>query len=121
ALRGDLAPRLVGVGRGPDGEGDESWSALVRAKLDAAGEERAERAAADAEYVACDVLDEGDVRALADRLEPGCVLYFALPPSVTGELVDLLGRIGVPESTRLALEKPIGTSEGSARELNRAA
>ncbi|GGA75865.1 glucose-6-phosphate 1-dehydrogenase [Pseudoclavibacter endophyticus] len=121
AHRSEFAPRLLGVGRAPDGEGGDSWSALVRVKLESAGEERAERAAAQAEYVQCDLLDEYDVRALVDRLETGCVLYFALPPSVTGELVELLARTGVPEGTRLALEKPIGTSESAARELNAAA
>lgn len=93
----------------------------MRKGLEAAGRARADAAAAAAESVTCDLLDEDDVRRMVATLEPGCIVYFALPPSVTAKLVELLGRIGVPDGTRLALEKPIGNSEASASALNVAA
>lgn len=70
-------------------------------------------------YLQTDALDEGQLRALLEQLEPPLVLYFALPPSVTVQVCALLERIRVPDGTRLALEKPFGNDLASARELNR--
>jgi glucose-6-phosphate 1-dehydrogenase len=45
-------------------------------------------------------------------------LYFALPPAVTVTAGRALARVGVPERTRLVIEKPFGTDAASAASLN---
>lgn len=59
-------------------------------------------------------------RLLADA-EGRVILYFALSPSVTVTSLDALRQVELPEDLWLTLEKPIGTDEDSARELNRMA
>ena len=46
-------------------------------------------------------------------------IYFALPPAVTEQACLALAECGVPEGTRLVMEKPFGSDLDSARELNR--
>jgi glucose-6-phosphate 1-dehydrogenase len=62
-----------------------------------------------------------DPEQLAD-LMAGCtgpiVIYFALPPAVSMKVCKLLEDIDLPEDTRLALEKPFGGDEKSARAFN---
>lgn len=59
-------------------------------------------------------------RLLADA-EGRVILYFALSPSITIRSLEALQGIDLPEDLWLTLEKPIGTDEDSARELNRRA
>ena len=70
------------------------------------------------DYVAVDVTDAAAMTALVTGLAPDTVLYFALPPDVTRAAVDAMAGLTLPEHTCLALEKPFGQDEESARELN---
>ena len=69
-------------------------------------------------YTAADVTDRQGVSTLVGSLEPDTVLYFALPPAVTRAAIDAMQGLTLPEGTLLAMEKPFGDDEKSARELN---
>lgn len=70
-------------------------------------------------YRSTDLLDPESLRGLLDSVDQASlVIYFALPPSVTVKVCGLLAGMQLPQSTRLALEKPFGSDEESARELN---
>jgi len=71
-----------------------------------------------ADYVKADVTDADDVASLVKGLSPSTVLYFALPPAVTAAAIDAMEGLTLPEGTILAMEKPFGEDEASARELN---
>jgi len=68
--------------------------------------------------VQSDVTDAAAVKTLVEGLDPNTVLYFALPPAVTGAAIDAMEGLTLPEGTVLAMEKPFGEDEATARELN---
>ncbi|MEO6790083.1 MAG: glucose-6-phosphate dehydrogenase [Ornithinibacter sp.] len=71
-------------------------------------------------YVKADLFDLASVRELFSECGDGpLVIFFALPPQVTMKVCDLLRRVDLPETTRLALEKPFGTDRASAVRFNR--
>ncbi|WAC67037.1 glucose-6-phosphate dehydrogenase [Agrococcus sp. SL85] len=99
----------------------DDWSSRVRDALAEGGAAgpAAEAVVASTRYVAGDATADDALSALlasiaCDRL----VLYFALPPQVTELVCEALERVGVPEGTILAVEKPFGDSLAAARELN---
>ncbi|WP_336644547.1 glucose-6-phosphate dehydrogenase [Microbacterium sp. USHLN186] len=71
-----------------------------------------------ADYMTADVTNADAVASLVDTVEPNTVLYFALPPAVTAAAIDAMAGLTLPEHTVLAMEKPFGEDEASARELN---
>lgn len=76
------------------------------------------------DYVAMDATDEAaDWDAMKARLEPGegrpTVFYLATSPQLYVPIAEALGRNGlVNGSSRVVLEKPIGTDLASARKIN---
>jgi glucose-6-phosphate 1-dehydrogenase len=50
---------------------------------------------------------------------PQLVHYLAVPPVAFGGLIQALGRHGLAHGARVVYEKPVGTSPGSFRELDR--
>ncbi|MFI8305362.1 glucose-6-phosphate dehydrogenase [Streptomyces sp. NPDC085927] len=135
--RGDLTSRLLLPGLGgliaassltglflvgcDSGEGsDEEWRTVVAEAFAAggAGGPAVDAVVRDARYVAADATDEGGLRRLLEGRRGRLTLYFALPPAVTVEACRALSRIGVPDGTRLVLEKPFGTDAASAAALN---
>jgi glucose-6-phosphate 1-dehydrogenase len=65
--------------------------------------------------------DVTDAKAIGELLAAGTgtvALYFALPPAVTVRVIAVLGTIDLPPGLVLGLEKPFGSDEASARELN---
>ncbi|MEJ1087984.1 glucose-6-phosphate dehydrogenase [Microbacterium sp. Mu-80] len=70
------------------------------------------------DYVSADVTDAGAVASLVDGLDRSTVLYFALPPAVTAAAIDAMAGLTLPEGTVLAMEKPFGEDEASAKQLN---
>jgi glucose-6-phosphate 1-dehydrogenase len=99
---------------------DEEWRAVV-ARAFAAGD--ASGPAIDAvlratRYVAADATDETDLRRLLACRRGRLTMYFALPPAVTVDACRALAQVGVPDGTRLVLEKPFGTDTASASALN---
>lgn len=70
-------------------------------------------------YAQSDILDAASLQELITSCGQGpLVIFFALPPAVTMKCVALLAGTHLPKVTRLALEKPFGTSLDSAREFN---
>ena len=70
-------------------------------------------------YVMADLLDAASLAGLIATCGDGpLVIFFALPPSVTMKVCDLLQHIDLPRTTRLALEKPFGTDHASAVAFN---
>jgi glucose-6-phosphate 1-dehydrogenase len=119
-LLGDGRADLHIVGSATADLGDDSWRRLVGDAL-AKGEveqERAQAIAADARYLQADVTDEADFRRLMDACRGRLIVYFALPPAITMSACQLLAELGVPEGTRLVMEKPFGTDAASAEQLN---
>lgn len=134
---GDLTRRLLLPGLGsllkvePDREvrvlgadrnemSPEDWADRVRESFVEAEAPQAsiDRVVGRTAYRRVDALDEDQLRDLLGSVPGALVIYFALPPHVTVEVCALLERIGVPEGTRLAMEKPFGHDLVSARELN---
>jgi glucose-6-phosphate 1-dehydrogenase len=55
--------------------------------------------------------------ALGASGEP-VLAYLALPPAVFGAAIEALAAVGLPEGSRVVIEKPFGEDLGSARRLN---
>jgi glucose-6-phosphate 1-dehydrogenase len=127
-----LLPGLAGLLAAGGGEGlqllgtgtsawdDAQWRSHVAESFAAAKADggRVGEVAAAARYLQADVTKEEDLRRLLQECDGQALIYFALPPPVTAATCEALTRIGLPEGTRLALEKPFGTDAGSARALN---
>src|SRR5690625_3967601 len=109
---------LVGSGRSE--ESDQGWQAAVArafADGDASGP-AVDAVVRNARYMVADATDSDDLRRLLGHCRGRITLYFALPPGVMVESCRALARIGVPQGTRLVLEKPFGTDRASAVALN---
>jgi glucose-6-phosphate 1-dehydrogenase len=116
--------RLVGAGSDPWPQ--EQWRERVHAAFeDAAGKaDPAGKGALGAleqftAYHQLDVTADGPLASLLSELEGPVAVYFALPPHVSQKACEILQPGQVPAGTRLVMEKPFGSGEDSARELNR--
>ncbi|RNI19932.1 glucose-6-phosphate dehydrogenase [Flexivirga caeni] len=69
-------------------------------------------------YQRTNVLDATELAGLIGSCSGPLVIYFALPPTVSMGVCKLLEDIDLPADTRLALEKPFGSDEKSARAFN---
>jgi glucose-6-phosphate 1-dehydrogenase len=81
----------------------------------------AEEAAArvDVSYVRTDITEPDDLRALLQGRTGQVAIYFAVPPAVAAASIAALTSEMLPDGAVLVMEKPFGTDEASARELNR--
>lgn len=68
-------------------------------------------------YHRADVTDPEELAGAFDGDGP-VVAYLALPPAVFEPTLDALDRIGLPDGSRVVLEKPFGDDLESARALN---
>ncbi len=108
---------LVGASRTP--LSDAQWRRRVRAAFRDADAEDALAALASITYLAADASTAAGLRQIIHDVPEGrLVLYFAVPPSAAAEACAALKPSDLPEGTILALEKPFGDDEQSARELN---
>lgn len=116
--------RLVGAGSDP--WTPEQWRERVQSSFTAA----AETAGADGRdalkaleketvYHQLDVTGAGSLASLLNSLEGPVAVYFALPPKISQLACEALRPEDIPPGTRLVMEKPFGSSEESARSLNR--
>lgn len=114
------AEGLLLVGSGADDWDDARWREQVAESFAAAGTAAAatDAVAAAARYRRADATSADDLGALLATCEEPTVIYFALPPAVTAKACAALSRIGVPDGTRLVLEKPFGTDLVGARAMN---
>jgi glucose-6-phosphate 1-dehydrogenase len=69
-------------------------------------------------YIRMDATDEGDLSSLIEEVGSAAAYYFAVPPAVAFKACTVLQRLGLPAGSTLALEKPFGTDQRSAREFN---
>ncbi len=71
-------------------------------------------------YLHGDVTDGALYTALAKQIGPKhrCLFYLEMPPSLFAPIVENLGKVGLLERSRVAVEKPFGHDLTSARELN---
>ncbi|MET3718539.1 MULTISPECIES: glucose-6-phosphate dehydrogenase [unclassified Arthrobacter] len=114
------------VGAGSDAWTPEQWQVRVREAFAAAAETAdpaGRKALTDVEkataYHQVDVTAEGALASLLAGLEGPTAIYFALPPRISQLACESLRPEQVPAGTRLVMEKPFGSSEASARSLNR--
>jgi glucose-6-phosphate 1-dehydrogenase len=73
-------------------------------------------------YVHGDVTDAALYESLAEKIGTNrqCLYYLEMPPSLFAPIVENLGKAGLLERSRVAVEKPFGHDLASARELNAA-
>lgn len=112
--------RLHLVGVGSSASSDAKWRRTVRTAFASADATEALRTSVlSTPYVRADASTAAGMRALlADLPEGRPVLYFAVPPQVAASACRALRPRDLPPGTILALEKPFGSDEESARELN---
>jgi glucose-6-phosphate 1-dehydrogenase len=106
-----------------DDRDTEGFRAFVAERLDEhaeklAGEVRRELSET-LEYHRADVTDPERIKAALGGSGEPAVAYLALPPAVFAPAIDALKTAGLPEGSRVVVEKPFGEDLGSARELNR--
>lgn len=108
------------IGSGADDWGDDRWRKRVADSFAAAHASGAEvdAVAKGTRYLQADVTSEADLRTLLDACQGQVTVYFALPPPVTERACHALTAVGLPEGTRLVMEKPFGTDAASAEALN---
>src|SRR5215211_5348999 len=119
-LAGDGVKDLLLLGSGRDGWDDNRWRKRVAdsfATVDAGGPQ-VDAVLNGARYLEADVTVERDLRRLLDARQGRLVIFFALPPAVAVQACRVLAGIGLPDGTRLVLEKPFGTGAASAVALN---
>lgn len=111
--------RLHLVGAGRTELSDAQWRRRVREAFREADAEDALNALASTPYVVADTSTPAGLREVIRRAPEGrLVLYFSVPPAVAAEVCAGLKPADLPDGTILALEKPFGEDEESARELN---
>ncbi|MER2137801.1 MAG: glucose-6-phosphate dehydrogenase, partial [Arthrobacter sp.] len=121
------APGLVVVGSGSRDWSQQEWQQRVQdsfaAEYDGAGRQarrELDSAVQRSSYRRLDLDAPSSLAAGLEGLEPPLAVYFALPPKLTMAAVGALKAGDLPADTQLVLEKPFGTNQASARELNEA-
>lgn len=116
----DREVRVVGADRAA--KSAPQWRALLKDSFDSveAPAKVLRRAEKHTKYLQADLLDADELQKVIDECATGepLVIFFALPPAVTAKICDLLQNVELPHPTRLALEKPFGTDQRSAHNLN---
>ena len=114
----DRRIHLVGAGRTE--LSDAQWRRRVREAFREAGAEDAFASVASTPYLAVDATTAPGLRRVIEDAPAGrLVLYFAVPPAAAAAACAALAPGELPDGAILALEKPFGDDEESARELNR--
>jgi glucose-6-phosphate 1-dehydrogenase len=102
----------------------EELAKLAREAVAASGEKVDDkvfdRFAGRLSYLHGDVCDTALYDTLAERIGTGhnCLYYLEMPPSLFAPIVQNLGKAGLLEHSRVAVEKPFGHDLASARKLN---
>ena len=119
-LTEDPHRRVRLIGAGMDDWDDETWRATVAtAFASVKGTGATTDAVRDSTtYRRTDITDSADFEALLAECTGRVALYFAVPPAIAAKGCQALEGVDLPEGLVLALEKPFGSDEASARELN---
>jgi glucose-6-phosphate 1-dehydrogenase len=112
---------VVLVGAGSEAWDEATWRERVTSSFGAASvsSETLESVLGTTHYQQTDVTDAAQLSALIDACPAPPALYFALPPAVTVKACEALRAVELPAGTLLVLEKPFGTDQQSAADLNR--
>jgi glucose-6-phosphate 1-dehydrogenase len=109
---------FVGVGRHDESTEwlrDEAATALRdRSDTDEASQQRLVDSMT---YRRSDATDSESLASVVDGPDPA-VVYLALPPAIFADTIEALVDAGLPEGSRLVVEKPFGTDAASAAHLN---
>ena len=120
-MAGSQGPgKLRVIGAGTEQWDDAAWRERVRqsfATVSARGP-RIDDILSTTTYAAADVTRPDQLQRLLDSCEGTPAIYFALPPAVTTLACKALADVRLREGTALVLEKPFGTNEAGAAELN---
>ena len=106
------------IGSGLRDLGDAEWRDIVAGAFESVPEPRRSRLLESTRYLRADATDADALARLLAECAAVPIVFFALPPSVTVRVCQVLERIETPEGMRLALEKPFGADRDSARRLN---
>lgn len=118
-LASDDAHSLTLVGADRQELDDQAWQARVTESFAGTVSSASRAVAGAAHYVQADVTDADALRELITSVTGRVALYFALPPAIAQKVVTVLATLELPPGIVLALEKPFGSDEASARDLNR--
>lgn len=111
----DRQVRLIGAGT--QKWTDDQLSEVVRTSFGTAdATAAAERVKV--EYHQADITKVADLTALLKGLKGQVAIYFAVPPAIAFAACEALTPEIIPDGAMLVLEKPFGTDETGARELN---
>ncbi|MGM7699769.1 glucose-6-phosphate dehydrogenase [Microbacterium sp. A84] len=105
------------IGAGTEDWKDDDLREVVRTSFASSDAETATDCVT-VEYRQADITQADDLAALLQGLEGQVAIYFAVPPAVAAAACEALTPEMLPDGTMLALEKPFGTDEASARTLN---
>ena len=97
----------------------ETYRSQVAERLDDVAASSREALIAMLDYHRADVSDREQVASALEPLREPVVTYLALPPAVFAPAIEVLSGVGLPEGSRIALEKPFGEDLASAQNLNR--
>jgi len=119
----DRGIRLIGAGM--DDWDDARWREVVRASFetaDASGP-AVDAVLAGTSYRQADITDPADLTTLLAEARSAdansrAAFYFAVPPAIAARACVALEQVDLPDGLILALEKPFGTDQESARALN---
>ncbi len=105
-------------GAGMDDWTEAHWRKVVREAFAGIDAEEAYSAIASTRYEQADITKTADLTRLIGETSGRLALYFAVPPAIAAAACEALREVALPADTVLALEKPFGTDEASARALN---
>ncbi|RKR73861.1 glucose-6-phosphate dehydrogenase [Frondihabitans australicus] len=109
--------KLIGTGR--SARSPKEWDDVVKTAFNGdAGSDLAKRTLASSEYIQGDPTDPAHLEKLFEASVGEPVMYFALPPAISTRVIKALEKVKLPEGLRLALEKPFGSDEAEAKQLN---
>ncbi len=116
----DLEPerRVHLLGAGVDELTEASWRSHVGEAFGPDAGESALAVARAARYHRADITSRSDLLGLLSAAQGRPVLYFAVPPAVAQAACEALRPEDLPDGTILALEKPFGSGQASAHDLN---
>lgn len=111
----DREVHLIGVGT--QDWNDDDLQGVVRTSF-ASGDAEDAVARMHVEYRRADITKAEELAPLLQGLDGQIALYFAVPPAVAAAACEALTADMLPKGVMLALEKPFGVDEESARKLN---
>ncbi|MFH8251097.1 glucose-6-phosphate dehydrogenase [Microbacterium sp. B2969] len=108
------------VGAGIDDWDDDTWRSVVAEAFATASPSgpAVDAVRRETVYRRTDITDPDEIGRLIHECEGRVALYFAVPPAVAAASCQALEKVDRPEGLILALEKPFGTDEASAKALN---